>query len=105
MYKRQLNVGATTTINAIAAAPNYSTSVLASGSYTIGAPLPVTRVNFGSVANVYAIGKNGSAVLGTGIDGGEYAYSGTLLEMCIRDRMSWKLWASACWDGFRHRIF
>jgi hypothetical protein len=78
-YTAPLHVSATTTINAIAAAPNFSTSVLASGTYTVGAPLPATRVNFGSAANVYAIGKNGSAVLGTGIDGGGYAYSGTLL--------------------------
>jgi len=82
-YTAPLNVSATTTINAIAIAPNYSASVLASGTYAIGAPLPVTSVNFGGSANLYAIGINGTAVPGTGIDGGGYAYSGTLLGRSV----------------------
>jgi len=82
-YTAPLSVAATTTINAIAIAPNHSASVLASGTYAIGAPLPVTNVNFGSSANVYAIGINGTAVPGTGIDGGGYAYSGTLLGRSV----------------------
>jgi hypothetical protein len=82
-YTAPLTVSATTTINAIAAAPNFSTSVLASGSYSIGAPLPVTTVSFGSAANLYAIGINGAAVPGTGMDGGGYAYSGTLLGRSV----------------------
>jgi len=82
-YTAPINVSAMTTINAIAAAPNFSTSVLASGTYTIGAPLSVTSVNFGSAANLYAIGVNGAAVPGTGMDGGGYAYSGTLLGRSV----------------------
>ena len=86
-YSAPLNVAATTTINAIAIAPNFSASVLASGTYAIGAPLPVTSVNFGSSASLYAIGINGTAVPGTGIDGAGYAYSGTVLGR------------SVAWDG------
>jgi len=71
-------VTTTTTINAIAAAPSYTTSALTSGTYTIGATT-ATNVNLAAVANVYGIAVNGATVPGAGLDGGGYAYSATLL--------------------------
>jgi hypothetical protein len=78
IYKAPLQVSSTTTINAIAAAPGYSTSAPASGTYTFGTASTIS-VNLATPANVYAIATNGATVPGTGIDGGGYAYSATLL--------------------------
>jgi hypothetical protein len=78
VYSTALNVTTTTTINAIAAAPSYTTSALTSGTYTIGATT-ATNVNLAAVANVYGIAVNGATVPGAGLDGGGYAYSATLL--------------------------
>ena len=74
-----LQVSATTTINAIAAAPGYANSALASGTYTIGPPATTTSVSLATAANLYGVGTNGATVPGLGIDGGGYAYSATLL--------------------------
>ena len=83
IYSTPLQVSATTTINAIAAAPGYSTSALASGTYTIGSPSTTSSVNFATAANVYGIVNNGAAVPGTGVDGSGAAYSATLLGTSV----------------------
>jgi hypothetical protein len=79
IYSTALPVSATTTINAIAVAPGDTASAPTGGTYTIGAASPTSTVNLATAANVDAIGNNGSAVTGGGIDGGGYAYSSTLL--------------------------
>ena len=78
VYSTALTVSTTTTINAIAVAPGYSTSALAGGTYTMGTTT-ATNVNLAGVANVYGIAINGATVPGAGLDGGGYAYSATLL--------------------------
>ena len=100
VYSAPLQVSATTTINAVALAPTYSTSALASGSYTIGVPLTTTTANLASAANVFAIGIDGATVPGTGIDGGGYAYSGTLLGSTVPwAGVSFKLGAAGALDA------
>jgi hypothetical protein len=54
-YSGPLQVSTTTSINAIAVAPGYATSALASGTYSIGTQLGITSVPFGSAANIYGI--------------------------------------------------
>ena len=78
-YSAPLQVSANMSINAIAVAPGYAMSTLASGTYSIGTQLPTASVPFGSAANIYGIVNDGSAVQGSGLDGGAYAYSATLL--------------------------
>jgi hypothetical protein len=74
-----LNVAATTTINAIAAATGYNTSPMSTATYTVavsGSPVSVSLV---SADNVYGSATPGTAVGTGGIDGAGYAYSSTLL--------------------------
>ena len=78
VYSTALNVSATTTINAIAAAPGYATGADTSGTYTIGTTT-ATNVNLAAVANVYGIAVNAATVPGTGLDGSGNAYSSALL--------------------------
>jgi len=78
VYSTALNVSATTTINAIAAAPSYATGADTSGTYTIGTTT-ATNVNLAAVANAYGIAVNGATVPGTGLDGSGNAYSSALL--------------------------
>jgi hypothetical protein len=83
VYATPLQVTATTTINAIAAASGYSNSALASGTYTIGSATTTSSVSLATAANVYGIGTNGATVPGGGIDAGGYAYSATLLGTTV----------------------
>jgi hypothetical protein len=67
-----LQVSATTTIEAMAAAGGYSNSAVVSGTYTIG-PAPVS-VNLSAAANVHGLVNTGSPVSGGGMDRYGYAY-------------------------------
>jgi len=69
-------VSATTSINAIAVAPGYAPSAVVGGTYSIAA---TSSVSLASAANVDGIANSGTAVPGTGLDGGGYAYSAALL--------------------------
>jgi hypothetical protein len=80
-YVSPLNVGATTTIEAIAVASGYAASAVASGTYTISA-LPVS-VSLAGVANLYGLANSGTAVTGGGADGHNQAYAANLLGTTV----------------------
>ena len=87
VYSAPLTVSATTTIQALAGSSGAASSAVASAIYTIVLPGSVVSVPFATVANLYGIGNNGTAVPGTGIDGSGHTYSETLIG------------ASATWSG------
>ena len=76
-YVSPLTVSVTTTVNAIAVASDYTTSTVASGTYTISA-LPVA-VSLGGVANLSGLSDTGMSVTGGGVDGFGDAYAASLL--------------------------
>jgi hypothetical protein len=83
IYSAPLQVSATTTINAIAAASGYTNSALSSATFTIAAAGAPVNVVLSSADNVYGIASPGSAVAGNGLDGANYAYAANLLGTSI----------------------
>jgi chitobiase/beta-hexosaminidase-like protein len=78
-----LSIGSTETIEAIAVASGYNNSAVASGTYTISAPVTTVSVSLSTVANVVGIGKVGTAVPNGGLDGSGSAYATDLLGTTI----------------------
>jgi hypothetical protein len=74
-----LSVTSTETVEAIAIANGYNNSAVASGTYTISAPVTTVSVGLSAAANVVGIGKAGTAVPNGGLDGGGSAYAVDLL--------------------------
>jgi polygalacturonase len=83
-YTSPLQVSATTTVEAMAAASGYANSGVTSATYTITAPSgAAVDVSLAAAANVYAIASIGSAVKGTGMDTYGYAYAANLLGSSV----------------------
>ena len=81
-YTGPITVSATETINALAVAPNYAVSAVATATYTFPAiqtSYPPGEINLSGIADVVAIGNDGVAVADGGIDYGGNVYSATLL--------------------------
>jgi hypothetical protein len=74
-----LSISATTTVEAIAVASGYSNSPVASGTYTITNGTTPVSVSLASADNVDGIANAGTAVPGSGMDGGGNAYAEALL--------------------------
>src|SRR5262249_16361269 len=68
LYSGPIPVGSSLTIRAIAAASGFSTSPVASGTYTIGSGTSALPVSLIGSANVDAIWSDGSAPQGGGLD-------------------------------------
>ena len=84
VYAGPINVGTTTTIQAIAFASGFSTSALTSGVYTIGAQGPApASVSLAAVANLYGLADAGTAVTGGGADGHDNAFAANLLGTSV----------------------
>jgi hypothetical protein len=85
LYTGPITLNSTRTINAIGLASGYSSSTVASGTYTItgGGGGGATAVSLSTVANVDAIANSGTAVPNGGIDTLGYAYSEALLGASI----------------------
>lgn len=75
VYSGAITVGATTTIQAIAAAPNYTNSAVTTGTYSLSAE----NVNTTAIDTLVGIVSDGVPVTGGGIDYGNNAYSANLL--------------------------
>jgi polygalacturonase len=83
-YSTPLNVSATTTLEAMAAAGGYANSAVTSATYTINASTgSVVDVDLAAAANVFAIANVGSAVISGGMDTYGYAYAANLLGSSI----------------------
>src|SRR5882757_343101 len=76
VYSSPIPVSATTTIQAIALASGYSTSAVASGTYTISSS---TVVNLAGYYNVYGIATVGNPPKSGGFDNDWYAYNSSTL--------------------------
>jgi hypothetical protein len=75
-----LQISATTTIQALAAAAGYANSAVSSGVYAIASPASVAlNVNLAAFDTVSAIATDGLPVANGGIDGSGDAYSAKLL--------------------------
>jgi hypothetical protein len=80
LYTAPLHVSSTETIQAIAVASGYSSSVPTRGTYFLTFPSPV---NLAAVDNVHGIANNGSAPADGGLDQHGNAYSTSLLGTSI----------------------
>jgi len=78
-----LSITSTETVEAIAIASGYNNSAVASGTYTISAPVTTVSVSLSSAANVVGIGKAGTPVPNGGLDGGGSAYAVDLLGTSV----------------------
>jgi len=81
LYNGPISVAATTTLEAIAVAANYTVSAAAKATYTInsGQGGPPISVPLAGVANLYGLGKSGTPVTAGGIDAHDDAYDAALL--------------------------
>jgi hypothetical protein len=80
-YSLPLQVSATTSIEAMAAASGYIDSAITSATYIIGTA-PVA-VNLGAAANVYGIANTGTAAADGGLDDDGNAYAAALLGTSV----------------------
>ncbi|MGD0505292.1 MAG: chitobiase/beta-hexosaminidase C-terminal domain-containing protein [Steroidobacteraceae bacterium] len=79
-----VQIGSTTTLQAIAVASGYSNSAVTGGTYAISVQSgTAVSVNLSSADNVVGIAKTGSPIPAGGLDTRSYAYSATLLGTSV----------------------
>jgi hypothetical protein len=102
LYAGPITLNSTTTIKAIALASGFSSSSVATGTYTITGTN--TAVSLSSVANVTGIVSNGASVPNGGIDGLGFAYSATLLgSSIVWNGNTFSLLAAGAADAVRNK--
>jgi hypothetical protein len=78
-----LSINSTETVEALAVATGFNNSAVASGTYTISAPITTVAVPLAAQANVVGVGKAGAAVPNGGLDGNGDAYATDLLGTTV----------------------